>query len=263
MPMPIMGLTAPVGLSTTLGTAEVLAISSSRPPLRHPFIYARPRADGPARSLGGGAVGTLLGATITEVGALRLPVEASSGSSDAHVPGIQASYERATTWLLAVLGWPDLLVGPGCVGGSTILSPEPLVLDLEVFRRCERLHRGIADAATEAVEAAVADAGHGGDFLARRATRDAVHAGEWYVDRLAPDRSSVGTPPDDRPARGEASIARRSRPTSRLLDDATSRELARIERAARGRHLRHDSRHDPRHAERRDKRQDDGPSRAG
>jgi len=245
MPMPIMGLTGPVGLLSTvvLGNCEVLAmlclVQAAAPGT--PFIYAPALAVMEPRSgrWGGGAIEhALLGAAVSEVArGYGLPVEASTGSSDQPLPGIQAAYERGTTWVLPALGWPDLLVGPGLLGGATILSLEQLVIDLEVFRRCERLHRGIEDVATEAVESAVAEVGPGGDFLARHATRAAVHGGEWYVDRLgnrdAYERwDAAGRPDVLEEARGvvEATIAAHE---PLLLDETAARELARIEQTAR------------------------------
>lgn len=245
MPMPIMGLTAPVGLLDTivLGNAEVLAmlslVQSAAPGT--PFIYAPALAVMDPRSgrwVGGPVEHALLGAAVTEVArGYGLPVMASSGGSDAHVPGVQAAYERATNWVLPALAWPDILVGPGCLSGSTILSLEQLIIDLEVFRRCERLHRGIQDLALEPVEAAIADAGPGGDFIARTATRDAVRRGEWSIDRMGVHDAFERWDADGRPdlmdeirAVIETTIAGH-RPLP--LDEATVRELERIEQAAR------------------------------
>lgn len=245
MPMPIMGLTAPVGLLSTivLGNAEVLAmlclVQAAAPGT--PFIYAPALAAMEPRSgrwSGGAIEHGLLGAATSEVArSYGLPVEASTGGSDQHVPGIQAGYERGTGWVLPTLSRPDLLVGPGLLGGSTILSLEQLVIDLEVFRRCERLYRGITDGAAEAVEAALADVGPGGDFLARVATRDAVHGGEWYIDRLGSRDAferwdDAGRPHllDEARAKIEAMIASHE---PLPLDEAMTAELTRIERAAR------------------------------
>ena len=69
-----------------------------------------------------------------------LPVETGTGGTDQYCPGAQASYERAINWVLPALAWPDILVGPGLLGGSTILSLDQMLIDVEVFRRCMRLH---------------------------------------------------------------------------------------------------------------------------
>jgi trimethylamine--corrinoid protein Co-methyltransferase len=192
MPMPIMGLSSPSGLLATvaLGHAEVLAtlclVQAADPGT--PFISAPALAVMQPRSgrYGGGAVEhALLGVCSTEMARhVGLPVEASTGGTDHHVPGIQAAYERAINWSLPALAWPDLLVGPGMLGGSTILSLEQLVLDVEVFRRCRRLHAGVASAPSRDLDGLVdllARVGPGGDFLAEPTTRDGLRAGEWYL----------------------------------------------------------------------------------
>jgi len=192
MPMPIMGLSAPVGLlaTTVLGTAETLAtlclVQAAAPGT--PFIFApalavmEPRT---GRWAGGAVEHALLGAATTEMARFYgLPAQASTAGTDAHVPGAQAAAERVFGWLLPSLAWPDLLVGPGLLGGATVLSLEQLVLDVECFRRCVRLRRGIDAALEEAVEDVLEEVGPGGDFLARAATRRATHQGEWYLDRL-------------------------------------------------------------------------------
>lgn len=150
MPMPLMGLSGPAGLLSTvvLGNCEVLAtlclVQAAAPGT--PFIYAPALAVMDPRNgrFAGGAVEeALLGAATAEMARhYGLPVEASTGATDHHVPGIQAGYERAMGWTLPALAWPDILVGPGLLGGSTILSLEQLLIDVEVFRRCVRLRRG-------------------------------------------------------------------------------------------------------------------------
>jgi trimethylamine--corrinoid protein Co-methyltransferase len=245
MPMPLMGLSAPVGLLSTivLGTAETLAtlclVQAAAPGT--PFIFApalavmEPRG---GRFAGGAPEHALLGAAVTEMARFyRLPAQASVGGTDAHLPGAQAGAERALGWLLPALAWPDLLVGPGLLGGSTVLSLEQLYLDLEVFRRCVRLRRGIDGALDEAVEDVLDAVGPGGDFLARPATRAAVRGGEWHLDRIGVrdpwDRWAAAGRPDvvDEARRAVAATLAAHQPQP--LDEATARELARIvERAA-------------------------------
>jgi trimethylamine--corrinoid protein Co-methyltransferase len=247
MPMPMMGLSAPVGLlaTTVLGTAEALAtlclVQAAAPGT--PFIFAPALAVMDPRSgrFGGGAVEhALLGAAVTEMARFYgLPAQASAGGTDAHLPGAQAGSERALGWLLPTLAWPDLLVGPGLLGGSTVLSPEQLVLDVELFRRCQRLRRGIDGAFEEAVEDILDEVGPGGDFLAREATRRASRGGEWYVDRLGVrdswERWVAGGRPDivDDARRAVAETLAAHRPLP--LDEVAARELRHlVDRAAAG-----------------------------
>jgi trimethylamine--corrinoid protein Co-methyltransferase len=245
MPMPLMGISAPVGLLATavLGTAETLAtlclVQATAPGT--PFIFApalsvmEPRS---GRFAGGAVEHALLGAATTEMGRFYgLPVQASAGGTDAHVPGAQAGAERAVGWLLPALAWPDLLVGPGLLGGSTVLSLEQLLLDVEVFRRCVRLRRGMDGALEEAVVDALDEAGPGGDFLARPATRRATHAGEWHLDRLgvrdAWDRWEAAGRPDAVDDAAHAVEAMLAAHDPLPMDEATARELAAlVDRAA-------------------------------
>ena len=194
MPMPLMGLSGPGRASRPRSCSATARSSrcsawSRRPHPGTPFIYAPALAVMDPRSgrFGGGAVEhALLGAAATEMARYYgLPAQSSAGGTDHHVPGSQAGYERAINWVLPALSWPDLLVGPGLLGGSTVLSLEQLLVDVEVFRRCVRLRRGIGAAGRRS--------GGGRDRLRsgpagrswsgrRPATRS--RAGEWLIDRL-------------------------------------------------------------------------------
>jgi trimethylamine--corrinoid protein Co-methyltransferase len=192
MPMPLMGATAPGSLisTTLLGNCEVLAtlclVQAAAPGT--PFIYAPALATMDPRSgrYSGGAVENgLLGAAATEMARYyRLPVEASGMATDHHVPGIQAGYERALNGLLPALSWPDILVGPGLLGGSMILSLEQLLIDVEVFKMCKRARRGIATGDGKWLEDVINCIGPGGNFLSEYSTVDGIRGGEWYVSKF-------------------------------------------------------------------------------
>jgi len=127
----------------------------------------------------------LLGAAATEMARYYgLPVEASGGGTDHYVPGIQAGYERALNALLPALTWPDILVGPGLLGGSMILSLEQLLIDVEVFRMCRQARRGIVVDEGKWLENVIGRIGPGGNFLSERSTVDGIRGGEWYVSQL-------------------------------------------------------------------------------
>lgn len=192
MPMPMMGGTAPASLISTLllANCETLAmlclVQAAAPGT--PTIYAAcPSIMDPltGRFTGSEVEHGLLGAAVTEIARYYgLPVEASAGSSGHYVPGIRASYERALNWAVSSLSWPDLLVGPGQLGGSMILSLEQLMVDVEIFRRCDRLSDGIDTSLDEWLEVDLAAVGHGGNFLGRRSTRNAFNNGEVYVSEF-------------------------------------------------------------------------------
>lgn len=192
MTMPVMGLTSPATLiSTTImfnaETIAMLCLTQLAQP-ETPFIYAAaPASMEPryARFTGGGVENALLSSAVTEMARYYgLPVEATTGGSDHHAPGIQAAYERALNWAVPVLSWPDLLVGPGLLSGAMILSLEQLLLDVEVFRRCKRLHRGIGTSQEKWLDDLIDQIGPGGNFLKERTTHRSLRSGEWYTGGL-------------------------------------------------------------------------------
>jgi trimethylamine---corrinoid protein Co-methyltransferase len=192
MPMPLMGLTSPASLISTLLTAnsEVLAmlclVQAAAP--RTPVLYAPiPQTIEPHtwRYTGGAVENSLLGAAAIEMGRYYgLPVEGSTGGTDQYYPGSQASYERAINWALPSIAWPDILVGPGLLGGSTILCFEQMVMDVEIFRRCAIIHKGIPTAEPMWLEESLGETGPGGDFLKQLSTVKAARNGTWYLSEV-------------------------------------------------------------------------------
>ena len=192
MPMPLMGATAPASLISTLilANAEVLAaltlIQSARPGT--PCLYAPvPAVVNPRtwRFSGGEIEHALLGAAVTEMARFYgLPAEASSGGTDQPTIGIQSGYETALNWAVPMLSRPDILVGPGLLDGSTVLSLEQILIDVEIFRRGVRLDRGICGDREPWLDGLIHEAGPGGSFIAQRTTRDALRTGEWYLSSL-------------------------------------------------------------------------------
>lgn len=245
MPMPLMGSTAPGRLAATslLGNCEALAmlclVQAAAPGT--PFIYApvnsvmEPRT---GRFTGGAVEHALLGLAVTEMGRYyHLPVEASTGSTDAHLPDVQAAYERSINWSLPALSLPDILVGPGLLDGSTVLSFEQLLIDVEVFKRYRRLAQGIATTPDCWLDDEIAQVSAGGNFLARRSTRDALRAGEWYIGSLGEHDSYERWAKAGKPRfldKVQAEIQRLLENHIPLpLDEAVERELRSIEERAR------------------------------
>ena len=192
MTMPLFGISSPASLISELilANCETLAmlclIQSAAPGT--PFIYAAAPSIVDMRSgrYGGGEVEhSLLGAAVTEIARMyQIPVEASVGGTDQYVPCIQAGYERALNYTLPILRRPDLIVGPGLLGGSTIFSPEQLIIDLEVIQRCKRLSQGIGSSTEKWLGEVIASVGQGGNFLNHPSTRKAVRSGEVYFSKL-------------------------------------------------------------------------------
>jgi len=200
MPMPILGLTSPASLvgTTILGNCEVLTIlclvQANAPGT--PFIYAPALAVSDPRTgryTGGAIEHALLSINATQMARYyNLPVEASTGGTHQESPGIQASYERALNWVLPVLAWPDILVGPGQFGGSTVLSFEQLFLDVEVFRNCRHLYKGNQIDKGNWLDEVITRVGPEGNFLTHPSTRDALRRGTWYINRLGSQNLKPG-----------------------------------------------------------------------
>jgi trimethylamine--corrinoid protein Co-methyltransferase len=192
MPMPLMGGTGPGNMisMTILCNCEVLAmlclIQAADPGT--PFIYAPVLAMMNPRTglYSAGAIenGLLSSAGIEMARYYGLPVEGTGGGTDTFTPGIQASYERAMNSLMAMLSWPDLIVGSGLLGGSMILSLEQQVIDAEVFRMSKQAHRGILTHEKMWLDDVIQRVGPGGHFMGERSTVANMRSGEWLIPQL-------------------------------------------------------------------------------
>jgi trimethylamine--corrinoid protein Co-methyltransferase len=245
MPMPLMGATSPGSLISTvlLGNCEVLAmlclVQAAAPGT--PFLYSPCLAVVEPQSwlyTGGAVEHALLGAAATEMARYYgLPVEASLGGSNQSSPGIQEIFERTLNWTLPTLAWPDILVGPGLLNGSTVLSFEQLMIDVEIFRRCSRLRQGIAGSLDKWLDPLIAQVGPGGHFMTQRSTRDALRSGEWYISAFGNDDSGdhpeITARPDfmDEIRANINQILAHHQPLR--LDEKVDKELERIEQRAR------------------------------
>jgi trimethylamine--corrinoid protein Co-methyltransferase len=245
MPMPLMGATAPASLASTtvIGNCDVLAslclVQAAAPGT--PFIYAPALAVIDPRSgrYGAGAIENgLLGAATTEMARYyNLPVEASGGGTDHHVPSIQGGYERALNALLPLLSWPDILVGPGCLGGSMVFSPEQLLIDVEVFRMGRQAYRGIATGDDNWHDDLLGSILPGDHFIDRRSTVRAIRSGAWHIPSLGMHDTFEGWVAAGKPALLEGArekveqILATHQPLP--LDEEVERELDRLQSRAR------------------------------
>ena len=192
MPMPLMGGTGPGNMisMTILGNCEVIAmlclIQAADPGT--PFIYAPALAVMNPRTgmYSAGAVeNALLSCAAIEMARYYgFPIEGTGGGTDTIMPGIQASYERALSVILPILSWPDILVGPGLLGGSMVMSLEQLVIDAEVFRMSRQLHRGIISGENKWLDEVINRIGPGGNFLGEKSTVEGIRTGEWLQQKI-------------------------------------------------------------------------------
>ena len=192
MPMPLMGSTAPGSMISTLvlANAEVLAmlclIQAAAPGT--PFIYAPALAvmDPRTAKLGAGTVeGALMSAAAIEMSRYYgFPVIGGGGGSGHHVPGQQVGYEQALGTMPPVFLWPDILCGPGLLGGSMILSLEELLIDVEVYKICQRAYKGLSTDEDKWLDDVIATVGPGGHYIAEPTTVSGIRGGEWYLPKL-------------------------------------------------------------------------------
>ena len=189
MPMPLMGATAPGSrLATILAanceTIGTLCLVQAAAP-GTPFIYAPVAATMDPRTgrYAAGAIeqGALGMGAIAMARFYGLPVEASGASTDALEPSPQAAYEKAAMALMVTLGWPDILVGPGLLGGAILLSLEQLVIDVEVFRLARQAASGVPVRDDLWLDDVLTRVGPGGSFIGEPSTRRNVRAGEWLL----------------------------------------------------------------------------------
>ncbi|MGB3714504.1 MAG: trimethylamine methyltransferase family protein, partial [Candidatus Promineifilaceae bacterium] len=228
---------------TVLGNCEVLAmlclLQAASPGT--PVIYAPALAliDPRSGRYNGGAIeSALTGAAATEMARYYgLPVEASGLGTSHHIPSIQAGYERGMGGFLPALSWPDILVGPGLLGGSMILSQEQLLIDVEMFRMYKQAHRGIVTTDDKWLTDVIEQVGPGGNFLGQRTTRAGIRDGEWYISKLGVHEAfetweSAGRPPLRQEINEQLDeILATHRPLP--LGEDVERELVRIQESAR------------------------------
>ncbi len=192
MPMPLMGGTGPANMISMViqGNCEVLAMlclvqaaAAGTPVLYAPVLAAMNPRSG---LFNGGAIENgILGVAAIEMGRYyNLPVEGVGGGTSQFIPGIQAGYERVLTGFMPTLKWPDLIVGPGLVGNSMVLSLEQLVIDVEIFRMSRHAYRGIDTREENWLDRLIQQVGPGGHYLGERSTVKALRNGELYLPEL-------------------------------------------------------------------------------
>lgn len=242
--MPMMGTTSPGSLLGTvlLANVETLAMLclTQAAETGAPFISA-PLPVGMDPRSGRYTSNTYhpaLSAACTEMARFYgLPVMGCGNGSDAFAPDVQAGYEKTMSSLIASFAAPDLLLGPGSLGGAMVFSLEQTLIDIEIFRMCEFGRRGIPVRDDLWLDDALARVGPGGHFVSERSTRANIRAGEWYLPGLGVHDPrdawvAAGRPDllDEAGRRADELLASRE---ELPLGDAVERELAGLLRRAR------------------------------
>ena len=189
MPMPLQGATAPGSRLATLLTANcetigTLCLVQAAAP-GTPVLYAPVIATMDPRS-GLYAAGAVEHAVLAVAGTemaryYGLPAESSGFCTQHYEPDLQTAWEKAHSGMLVALSDPDILVGPGLLGGALVLSLEQIIFDVEVSRIARRGHEGIPVDDGSWLDDVLGRVGPCGSFLAERSTREKAHSGEWRL----------------------------------------------------------------------------------
>jgi trimethylamine--corrinoid protein Co-methyltransferase len=189
MPMPLQGATAPGSRLGTLLAANVetigtLCLVQAAAP-GTPVIYSPVVATMDPRT-GLYAAGAIEHAVLCVAGTemarwYGLPAESSGLCTQTYQPDLQTAWEKADSATLVTLAGPDVLVGPGLLGGATVLCLEQIVLDVEVIRRARQGATGVPVRDDLWLDDVLDQVGPCGTFIGERSTRTGVRAGEWRL----------------------------------------------------------------------------------
>ena len=189
MPMPLQGATAPGSrlgtlLAANCETIGTLCLVQAAAP-GTPVFYAPVVATMDPRT-GLYAAGAVEHAVLSVAGTemarwYGLPAESSGLCTQTYEPDLQTAWEKADGGLLTVLADPDVLVGPGLLGGATILCLEQIVMDVEVVRRARQARTGVPVRDDLWLDEVLGAVGPCGSFLGERSTRTGVRSGEWQL----------------------------------------------------------------------------------
>jgi trimethylamine--corrinoid protein Co-methyltransferase len=122
-----------------------------------------------------------------------VPVLAGAFAMDSPDPATwQLGRDSVYTALLAALAGADLAEGLGMVKASTLLVPEQIIFDDEIYHTHRLLVEGVATNPDDLAIDVIADVGPGGHFLAQRHTRD--HCPQIWIPGLTHPRKSPAGP---------------------------------------------------------------------
>ena len=189
MPMPLQGATAPGSrlgtlLAANAETVGTLCLVQAAAP-GTPVLYSPVIATMDPRT-GLYAAGAIEHAVLCVAGTemarwYGLPAESSGLGTQTYEPDLQTAWEKADSGLLVALADPDVLVGPGLLGGATVLNLEQIVLDVEVIRHARQARTGVPVRDDLWLDDVLEHVGPCGSFLGERSTRTGVRAGEWRL----------------------------------------------------------------------------------
>jgi trimethylamine--corrinoid protein Co-methyltransferase len=179
MAMPVMGMTAPASIAGTLvvGNAEVLSavclLQMAFPGC--PVYYslsAEMMNPHTGKCLGGAFQKPLLNVGRVHLGHYNnLPVMAYYGSTASQSIDWRAGKENTIDALLICLSGPELFPALGLLDTYTLLYPEKILFDTEIFESLRVMTEGIKVDEDATAVSEIRVVGPGGNFLSRESTR--------------------------------------------------------------------------------------------
>jgi trimethylamine--corrinoid protein Co-methyltransferase len=146
-----------------------------------------------------------------------VPTLAGAFGMDAKEPGTyQQGRDNAYTSLLVPLAGADLITGSGLLEASTLLVPEQIILDDEIYHTNRVLLAGIDTDAKSLALDVIFDVGPKGHFLAQDHTRR--HLRDIWIPELTHPRPAGVRPSGDGPA-GDGVEQRARAELNRILAD--------------------------------------------
>lgn len=162
-----------------------------------------------------------------------VPSLAGTFGLDAAEPATwQLGRDSVYTALLCALAGTDITIGLGMLKASTLLVPEQIIFDDEIYHTHRVLAEGLDVGGEGLALDVIAEVGPGGHFLAQKHTRR--HLREVWIPQLTQPRPAIdGTPPPDIRRRARARLDRiLAEHKPEPLDDAVQGELQAILDAA-------------------------------
>jgi trimethylamine--corrinoid protein Co-methyltransferase len=162
-----------------------------------------------------------------------VPSLAGTFGLDASEPATwQLGRDSVYTALLCALAGTDITIGLGMLKASTVLVPEQIIFDDEIYHTHRILAEGLDVSGDGLALDIIAKVGPGGHFLAQKHTRR--HLRDVWIPKLTQPRPSLdGTPPPDIRRRARAEFDRiLAEHEPEPLDEAVQAELDAILDAA-------------------------------
>jgi len=238
--MPSMGSTAPasvagamvVGNAETLSALCLIQLAYPGAPVYYSFL---PEMINPHT---GGCLASALQKPMLYAGGVELghyynlPVMGYYGATDAHEPDRwQTGKDNTIDALLVCLHGPELLPDFGLLEAYTLLYPEKILFDNEIFNSVKAISEGVrVDSETLAIDEIIA-VGPGGHFLNREYTRKKLRE-LWQpgiIHQWSPKDRDFHNPQDAAVEKIKW-ILKNHRP--KPLDEKVKRELKRIMKSA-------------------------------